>query len=165
MKKILFLIVALSATLRVAADDTIAVSLSDTLAPASIDSVTPAARPNLLADMTGVEVLQDSSVAILLGEAMNGKRELVEVDGYRVQIYSSNRQQEAKSEALELEEKLKDNIGQTIYVQYVTPFWKVRIGDFRTYDEAKEYKKIFVQQYPHMMGDTYIVRDKILVLQ
>ena len=104
-------------------------------------------------------------MAVLLDQAVHGKRELVEIDGYRVQIYSSNQQQVAKGEALDLEAKLKDKISQTIYVQYLPPFWKVRVGDFRTYDEAKEYKKLFVQQYPNLMGDTYIVRDKIQVMQ
>ena len=83
----------------------------------------------------------------------------------RVQVYSSNQQQTAKTEALELEEKLKAKIEQTIYVQYLPPFWKVRLGDFRTYNEAKQYKKEFVEMFPQMMGDTYIVRDKIQVLQ
>ncbi len=115
--------------------------------------------------LPGIQIVQDSAMSVLLDEAINGKRELVEVDGYRVQIYSSNQQQTAKMEALDLEAKLKDKIGQTVYVQYLTPFWKVRLGDFRTYEEAREYKKIFVSQYPDMMGDTYIVRDKILVLQ
>ena len=115
--------------------------------------------------MPGVQIVQDSTMAVLLDEAINGKRELVEVDGYRVQVYSSNQQQTAKGEALELEARLKDKISQTLYVQYLPPFWKVRVGDFRTYDEAKEYKKLFVQQYPNLMGDTYIVRDKIQVMQ
>ena len=82
-----------------------------------------------------------------------------------MQIYSSNQQQTAKSEALELEQKLRDAVNQTIYVQYLPPFWKVRIGDFRTYDEARDYKKQFVALYPNLMGDTYIVRDKIQVMQ
>lgn len=120
---------------------------------------------SLLDLFPGVQIVQDSTMAVLLDEAVNGKRELVEIDGYRVQIYSSNQQQSAKGEALELETRLKDKINQTLYVQYLTPFWKVRIGDFRTYDEAKEYKKLFVQQFPDLMGDTYIVRDKILVMQ
>ena len=115
--------------------------------------------------LPGVQVLQDSAMSVLLEEAVNGKRELVERDGYRVQIYSSNQQQTAKGEALDLEAKLKDKIGQTVYVQYLPPFWKVRLGDFKTYDEAREYKKEFVAQYPEMMGDTYIVRDKIWVLE
>jgi hypothetical protein len=113
----------------------------------------------------GVQVVQDSAMVMLLDEAVNGKHELVEMDGYRVQIYSSNQQQTAKSEALELEQKLRDAVNQTIYVQYLPPFWKVRLGDFKTYNEAKQYKKEFVEMFPQMMGDTYIVRDKIQVLQ
>ena len=120
---------------------------------------------SILDSLPGVQIIQDSTVAVLLEEAINGKRELVEIEGYRVQIYSSNQQQTAKGEALDLEAKLKDKINQSIYVQYLPPFWKVRLGDFRTYDEAKEYKKIFVAQYPAMLGDTYIVRDKVMVLQ
>lgn len=115
--------------------------------------------------LPGVQLIQDSTVSVLLEEAVNGKRELVEMDGYRVQIYSSNQQQTAKAEALELETKLKEKVNQTVYVQYLPPFWKVRLGDFRSYDEAREYKKLFVEQYPELMGDTYIVRDKIQVLQ
>ena len=111
----------------------------------------------------GVQVVQDSTVAVLLDEAVSGKKDLVEIDGYRVQVYSSNKQQKAKAEALELEQQLQDKIGQPVYVQYQSPFWKVRIGNFRSYDEAKEYKKLFVQQFPQLLGNTYIVRDKILV--
>lgn len=129
------------------------------------DSIRVAPRPNILESMPGVEVIQDSAVALLLDGVMNGDREWVEIDGYRVQVYSSNQQQYAKAEALDLEAKLQDRVSHTIYVQYISPFWKVRIGDFRSYDEAKEYKRIFVQQYPNMVGDTYIVRDKIKVLQ
>jgi len=113
----------------------------------------------------GVQVVQDSTVSVLLDEAVNGKKDLVEIDGYRVQIFSSNKQQTAKAAALEMEEQMKDRINQTMYVQYQSPFWKVRIGDFRTYDEAKEYKKKLVQQFPDLQGNTYIVRDKILVKQ
>ena len=129
------------------------------------DSIMTAPRPNILESMSGVEVIQDSAITLLLDGAVNGEREWVEVDGYRVQVYSSNQQQYAKAEALELEAKLQDRVSHTIYVQYISPFWKVRIGDFRSYDDAKEYKRIFVQQYPNMVGDTYIVRDKIKVLQ
>ena len=120
---------------------------------------------SILDSLPGVQIVQDSMMTVLLDEAMNGKHELVEMDGYRVQIYSSNQQQMAKSEALDLEQKLRDAVNQTIYVQYLPPFWKVRIGDFRTYDEAKEYKKEFVTQFPDLMGETYIVRDKIQVMQ
>ena len=129
------------------------------------DSIDVAPRLNILESMPRVEVVQDAPVAAMLEATMSGKEEWIEIDGYRVQIYSSNRQQTAKSEALELEDRLKEKVGQTIYVQYLPPFWKVRLGDFREYEEAKEYKKEFVQLFPDLIGDTYIVRDKIKVLQ
>ncbi|MBQ7631558.1 MAG: SPOR domain-containing protein [Paludibacteraceae bacterium] len=157
MKKLTIILSLLFALCGVRAEDTIVV-VQNTV----IEAIQ---RPNLLDSMPGVQVVQDSMVAELLETAMFGSRELVEIDGYRVQIYSSNQQQTAKSEALNLEARLKDKVSQTIYVTYLPPFWKVRIGDFRTYEEAREYKKLFVQLYPNMVGDTYIVRDKIKVRQ
>ncbi len=162
MKRIGIILFWVVAALCAKAEDSIPMVSVDTVA-VSADSLT--VRPNLLKDLRGVEIVQDSALAVLLDEAMNGKGEMIEIDGFRVQIYSSNRQQTAKGEALDLEEKLKSAIDQPVHVLYLPPFWKVRIGDFRTYEEAKEYKKQFVQLYPELMGDTYIVRDKILVLQ
>ena len=122
-------------------------------------------RPNIFDSLPGVTVVQDSAIVRLLNATIDGQQELVEIDGYRVQIYSSNSQQQAKGEALSLENKLKDKIEQNIYVLYMPPFWKVRIGDFRNYNDARDFKKEFVQQFPELMGDTYIVRDKIKVLK
>ena len=122
------------------------------------------ARQNLFDEMGGVEVVQDSAIIRLLNATIEGKQELIEIDGYRMQIYSSNQHQVAKSEALALEAKLKNQVDQTIYVLYLPPFWKVRVGDFRTADEAREYKKNFVEQFPELTGETYIVRDKVKVL-
>ena len=42
-----------------------------------------------LDSVPGVEIVQDSTVSVMLDEAMYGKKEWVEIDGYRVQIYSS----------------------------------------------------------------------------
>lgn len=128
------------------------------------DSINAITRSHIFDSMPGVEVVQDSLLEHLLNTTIAGKKELIEIDGFRVQIYSSNQQQVAKSEALALENKLKNQVNQTIYVVYLPPFWKVRIGDFRNYDDAREYKKNFIQQFPELMGDTYIVRDKVKVL-
>lgn len=147
MKYWISIICALCVVIGVYADDSIAV-----------------ARQNIFDEMGGVEVVQDSAIIRLLNATIEGKQELIEIDGYRMQIYSSNQHQVAKSEALALEAKLKNQIDQTIYVLYLPPFWKVRVGDFRTADEAREYKKNFVEQFPGLTGETYIVRDKVKVL-
>ena len=146
-KSFIISVVCLFAVLGVKAEDSIAV------------------YHDILRDMPNVEIIQDSAMIRLLNAAIVGTHELVEIDGYRVQIFSSNQQQSAKSEALRLENQLKDKLTQSVYVLYVPPFWKVRVGDFRTADEAKEYKKIFVQEFPDLMGNTYVVRDRVQVLK
>lgn len=158
MKRLSILFILLIACLNIHAVDTIPQQIDKQ----ELDSVLP--RPNILKEMSGVEVISDSMVSLLLENAISGSQELIEIDGYRVQIYSSNQQQTAKVEALNLETQIKESVSYTIYVQYSPPFWKVRIGDFRTYEEAREYKKEFVLLFPELMGETYIVRDKIKVL-
>lgn len=122
-------------------------------------------RPNIFDEMPNVTVHQDSLVGVLLEHKIRGNNEMVEIDGYRVQIYSSNRQQSAKTEALQLEKEISEKVSMPVYVLYMTPFWKVRLGNFRTFDEANTFKNQFLAQFPQMQGDTYIVRDKIQVLQ
>jgi len=168
MKRLFIMISVVCASLALYAEDTLKVSVDTTSMQADTlanDTVLPRVIPNLLDSMSGVQVLQDSAVARLLQAAIEGGEEWIEITGYRVQVYSSNQQQKAKAEALQLEERLKDQLNQTVYVQYVPPFWKVRIGDFRTYDEARIYKKEVVSLFPSLLGDTYIVRDQIKVLK
>ncbi|MCR5049900.1 MAG: SPOR domain-containing protein [Paludibacteraceae bacterium] len=136
------------------------------LASIGVQAEEEAQRRNLFDEMPNVEIIQDPAVTHLLQTAIEGgHQELVEIEGYRVQVYSSNQQQTAKTEALKLETILKDKVEHSVYVLYLPPFWKVRVGDFRTIAEAREYKKDFVQQFPKLMGDTYIVRDKVKVLE
>ena len=79
--------------------------------------------------------------------------------GWRVQVYSSNIPVQSKSEALTLEAKLKDAIDQPIYILSTPPFIKVRVGDFRTQEEALSFKNELIGLFPELVGDTYIVRD------
>ncbi len=120
-------------------------------------------KPYILDDMPLVRVQQDTLIEALLKEKIYGKAEQVEIDGFRVQIFSSNRQQTAKEEALVLEKKMIDALSTAVYVTYLAPFWKVRLGNFRTYEEANAFKGQLITQFPELQGDTYIVRDKIQV--
>ena len=148
MRKILF-IASLILCLHVFAEDSIPVVTPDTL---------------ITDEMPNVQVYQSESVARLLHEKATGQlSQIVEMAGYRVQIYSSNHQQLAKQEAIRLEKDMQSKLDMPIYVSYVPPFWKVRVGDFATYQEAQEYKNNFVRQFPELMGDTYVVRDQVTI--
>lgn len=111
-------------------------------------------------------VVQDSAIVRLLDRKVNGVQDsILLVDGYRVQVYSSNQHQIAKQEAISLEQNLKSKIAEPIYVQYVTPFWKVRVGNFRSIQEATAFKNELITIFPDLQSSTYVVRDKVEILQ
>ena len=145
--------------------DTIAIEQAvDTIVADTAQSETDSLqKPYILDDMPLVRVHQDSLIEALLKEKVYGISEMIEIDGFRVQIFSSNRQQTAKEEALSLEKKMTDALSTAVYVTYISPFWKVRLGNFRTYEEANAFKVQLITQFPELQGDTYIVRDKIKV--
>lgn len=121
-------------------------------------------RPCVFDSLLYVTVHQDSAVAQLLQDKISGVvRGQETVAGFRVQIYSSNRQQTAKTEAIELEHRLENALPVKIYTQYISPFWKVRVGDFTTYEEAKAFKEQLIQHFPFLKQDAYIVRDQVNV--
>lgn len=114
-----------------------------------------------------VRIECDTLIDRLLLDKINGtNREQVQIQGYRVQVFSSNQQQTAKTEAFRVEKLINESVIECpTYVLYNPPFWKVRIGNFRTQEEAQAMKEEIVRLLPALQGDTYIVRDNILVLQ
>ena len=172
MKKQLLILMALLPAVLWANDringieaDTLSVShlLESAVADTSLIETDSLQKPYILNDMPLVRVLQDTLIEVLLKEKIYGKSEKIEIDGFRVQIFSSNRQQTAKEEALVLEKKMTEALSTAVYVAYIAPFWKVRLGNFRTYEEANAFKVHLITQFPELQGDTYIVRDKIQV--
>lgn len=82
--------------------------------------------------------------------------------GFRVQVYSSNTHRVAKDEAFNLESILKDAFpGVGVYVSYTSPFWKVRIGDFGTQQEARVFTDELLRKFPRLKSATYTVRERI----
>lgn len=121
----------------------------------------PELQLDIIQDMTNVTLVQDSSITILMQEKRDGiVRGVKEMPGFRVQIYSDNTPGKAKTEALQLEERFSKALNQSVYVISAPPFFKVRIGDFLTIEQANEYKKEFLDSFPDMVGDTYVVRDE-----
>ena len=164
MKQRILIIILLFAGLTVRAQDTIQAPV-DTLVAAADTLAADSARVILITDvMPNVTIHQDERIAALLYEKSAGTAgEQVERDGYRVQIYSSNRQQTAKQEAIRLEKEMQEKLDVSVYVLYTPPFWKVRVGDFATYEDAQDFKSSFIRSFPALQGDTYVVRDQVLM--
>lgn len=134
--------------------------VSDSIAGDSIEVVL------VLTDlMENVIVHQDSAIhRLLLDKYLGIERGQQEINGFRVQVYSSNMQQRAKNESILLHQELTKKLSQAIYVVSEPPFWKVRVGNFRTREEANLYKETLLDLLPELRSSTYVVPDKIIVL-
>lgn len=120
----------------------------------------------LLDAMPNAIIYQDSTITHLMEDHWAGRvRGEIEMQGWRVQIYSSNNQLVAKQEAEALKKQLESELTEPIYMDFIQPFWKVRIGNFRTVEEARTYRDLLVQQFPELQAESYPVRDVIKIRQ
>ena len=120
----------------------------------------------LLTDvMANAVVHQDSLVReLMINKRLGIQRGVQEMNGYRVQVFSSNQQQSAKNRALLLQQDLSGQLKEPVYAISEPPFWKVRIGNCLTREEANKYRMTFIAQYPELQGSTYVVPDKVIVI-
>lgn len=81
------------------------------------------------------------------------------IDGYRIQLFSDGGNN-AKDRAQSLLDELVRNYPEvSSYLTYQQPNFKVRIGNFRTKAEARQFQTVLSQNYP----GCFIVRDLIKV--
>lgn len=84
--------------------------------------------------------------------------------GFRVQVFSSNEQRTAKTQAYKIEEAMKEKFPElSVYVSYFSPFWKVRVGDCLSNAEAQNLRDELKKEFPEYQQETYIVKDQVLV--
>lgn len=76
------------------------------------------------------------------------------LEGFRIQIYSGSKRQPAKQARLKFSQKFKE---VNAYEDYFQPYFKVRVGDFKTKLEALKFQKEIIGFFP----DCYIVNDQI----
>ncbi|MDO4190771.1 MAG: SPOR domain-containing protein [Bacteroidales bacterium] len=85
-----------------------------------------------------------------------------EAKGYRVQVFSSNNGQSARQKAFNVERNILNKHPKLeVFVTYTAPFWKVRVGNCRTQQEAEQLKAVLLEEFPEYKASIYIVHDNI----
>ena len=151
MKKIVLMIVALGCATAVAT------ATEPTLfeALAAPDSATQA----------NVVVHQDSIMRTAL-EAQQVRGNETTMRGFRVQLFSSNNARTAREAAFKVEKTIREELPHmAVYVTYTSPFWRVRVGNCPTHDDAQRLRQYLIEQLPQLSTETYIVPDQILLNQ
>jgi hypothetical protein len=105
-----------------------------------------------------VEIVQDDKIIQLSEQYKKMSLSNPEVDGYRVQIFfdsGSNSKNSAANIKLAFETVFPETKS---YLSYKEPYYRVRVGDFRTLVEAVGFQKKIAVEYPN----SFPVKDKIV---
>ena len=107
--------------------------------------------------LKNVEVNQDPIVDKMLGWHIENNNIKNKIDGFRVEIFFSS-DVDAKDKALKKKvEFLSVYPDNTVHIKYISPNFRVRVGDFRTKNEALKLYKEIKDNYPV----AFIVSDEI----
>ena len=120
-----------------------------------IDSITT--ETDFMDIISTIDIRQDIRLERMLEWHIKNNKKLDGIDGYRVEIFFSSAMN-ARERALEIKKEfLSSYPDHNVHILFSAPNFKVRVGDFRTKNEAlKLYKKI-QKDYP----GAFIVPDII----
>lgn len=111
-------------------------------------------RPEIL---IGMHLDQDPRLDKMLNWHIEKNKRINGREGYRVEIFFSS-ERDAKQKALNKKvEFLSLYPETTVHIKYDSPNFRVRVGDFRTKNEALKLHKEIKETYPM----AFIVADKI----
>jgi len=84
--------------------------------------------------------------------------------GYRVQVFSDNNARTAKNEARSKQRIISSRFPQyQTYVMYTSPYWRLKVGDFRTQQEANSAADELRKAFPSYSKEIRVVRDRVNV--
>ena len=126
-----------------------------------VDVTRDESRRTKVADTTSASVEPFDPLAlgddVFQKELGIGKEESSQQDfGYRVQIGAFSKESSAR--ALEAQEENK--FSSPIHIVYEKPFWCVRLGDFKTIEEAETAKK---EAIARGYTDARVIEDRIII--
>lgn len=84
--------------------------------------------------------------------------------GYRIQVFSDSNPRTARNEAGAKAGNISARFPEyRPYVTYDAPYWRLRIGDFRTYEDATDAMEAIKEAFPSYRRELRVVRDRINV--
>lgn len=82
--------------------------------------------------------------------------------GYRIQVFSDSNPRTAQSEARSKSANISSRFPSIrTYVTYDAPYWRLRVGDFTTYEDASDALSLLKEAFPSYRRELRIVRDHI----
>lgn len=116
-----------------------------------------------------VVIHQSNAIREMIGAHLHGanvetseEESVLKIPGFRTQVFSGNNQRQSKDEAFNKEKEINEMFPEVpTYVSYNAPFWRLRVGDFRTHEEAYHLMRQLKQAFPSYGKEMYIVQEEI----
>jgi len=106
-----------------------------------------------------VEITKDKRIDRLVESQKQLSLIIETIPGYRVQIFFESGSN-SRSKALQAKDQfLSKYPGMEAYLVFHEPYYKIRVGNFRTRMEAQGFKHSIVTEYP----STFVVKDDIIL--
>jgi hypothetical protein len=104
-----------------------------------------------------IVIVQDPKISNLVQEHRNATTKIDYIEGYRIQIFFDSGNN-SKSNADVAKSKFSTQYPDVpIYLSFKEPNFKVRVGDFRTRNEARGFLKQISIEYPN----AFVIKDEI----
>ncbi|MDE6512714.1 MAG: SPOR domain-containing protein [Muribaculaceae bacterium] len=82
--------------------------------------------------------------------------------GFRILVFSGNNPRTAKAEATRRQQILAQQFPEyATYVTFDAPYWRLKAGDFRKYEDAAAALSRFKAAMPGHAGEMRVVRERI----
>lgn len=90
----------------------------------------------------------------------------VSTGGYRIQAFSGNNARQSQAEAQNRASLIAAAFPEhETYVSFDAPYWRLKVGDFKTYEEASAALSILKSHFPAYAREMRLVRDRIKSVQ
>ena len=82
--------------------------------------------------------------------------------GYRIQVFDDNNPSSAKHDAQVRSQQMQARFPEwRTYIQFNSPYWRVKVGDFKTRSEAEAAMSSIRSAFPAISPSLRVVRDRI----
>lgn len=141
---------------------------SITAGGAIIVNVPEALLQRLCPPRSAVTAAVDSAATSVADASLPAKTSVAapsgKMGGYRIQVFSDNNSRTAKSEARARARDISAQFPQyATYVVYNSPYWRLRVGNFRTQEEANAAAHSLKAAFPGYSREIRVVKDTIIL--
>ena len=120
-----------------------------------------------------VNVFEDEAVKDVLGRSIAPARtvystgdglQYVKMRGYKIQAFSGNNQRTSRNEAYSKQQQINSSFpGLETVVMFDSPFWRLRVGNFRSREDAAAVLEEMKRTFPSFGKEMYIVVDEVKI--